>query len=428
MAALLIALLGALAVVGLGDVRVLGPGAVAAEVGVLLVWGAAVVLLPAPRGGPARLLLAALAVRLILLAAPPTLSDDLYRYLWEGRVVALGENPFLHAPGWAGWPEDAIRARVNHPELTTIYPPLALWSFAGLASLWYDPLAIKLAFGLADAGVALGLARVLAGRGRSGRGAWIYALHPLGAVESAGSGHLEAAAIGAMVLAIGAWDRERAGQVKAGWALIFATAGAGLKLLPGAILPTLLRGPGQRGRRRALAVAAALAVGAAGLPWVAAGPGLLRGFGAYAGSWSFNGSIYPLLQAALGEGLARPVAVAAGAAVVGWAWLRRRDPAEVALWAGGAFVLLSPTVHPWYVGWAWVPALICGVRSWTVLATTAPLAYAVLATWDPATGAWQEMTWTRWAVYLPFLAAMALECAWRWTSPGPWAPGRRAQT
>ena len=71
--------------------------------------------------------------------------------------------------------------------------------------------------------------------------------------------------------------------------------------------------------------------------------------------------------------------------VAGALW-RRRDPAEVALWAGGAFVLLSPTVHPWYVIWAWVPSLLTGVRAWTALATAAPLAYAVLATLDPATG------------------------------------------
>ena len=31
------------------------------------------------------------------------------------------------------------------------------------------------------------------------------------------------------------------------------------------------------------------------------------------------------------------------------------------------FVLLSPTVHPWYLVWVWLPALLCGVRSWTVL-------------------------------------------------------------
>lgn len=387
-------------------------------------WGAAVALLPCPRGGPGRVLLAALLVRAVLLAAPPSLSDDLFRYLWEGRVVAWGENPFLHAPDWAGWPADPVRAQVNHPELSTIYPPLALWLFAGIASIYYHIISIKITFGLFDAGIALALAWVLQGRGRSDRAAWLYALHPLGAVESAGNGHLEAAAILCLVLAVGAWDRERQGRLRPGWAVALAAAGAGLKLLPGALLPGLLRGPHAR-RRALVAAAACLALFAVSLPFLSAGPGLLRGFGAYAARWSFNGALYPLFEAGFG-GAARPVAVAVGALVAAGALWRRRDPAEAALWVGGAFVLLSPTVHPWYIGWAWVPALICGVRAWTALACAAPLAYAVLATWDPATGAWQEMAWTRVAVYLPFLTAMIAECAWRWTRPGPWAPSPRA--
>jgi hypothetical protein len=98
---------------------------------------------------------------------------------------------------------------------------------------------------------------------------------------------------------------------------------------------------------------------------------------------------------------------------------RHRDPAVVALWAGGAFVLLSPTVHPWYVLWAWVPALICGVRAWTVLATLVPVSYAALASLDSATGQWVEPWWPVWAQFLPFLLVLGWEWGLRWMLPGP---------
>lgn len=425
MAALVCSLVAALAFALLGDAR----GHLGPALSLLLAWGAAAALLRPPEGGAARVLAAALLVRAMLVAAPASLSDDLFRYLWEGRAVGLGGNPYLHAPAWEGWPEDPIRAAVNHPEVSTIYPPLAMALFTALAGLCYDPMVVKIAFGLADAGVAWGIARVLEGRGRRIHGAWVYALHPLGAVESAGSGHLDSLALLGLVLAIRGWDlllRRNKGDA----GVLAAVLGAGVKLFPALILPALLRAPGpRRSRWIALLLGAGLML-ALSAPFWEAGPALVAGLSTYARHWSFNGSLYPLLEAATrwlgGEAVvARRIATGLGALVVAVALVRRRDPAEVALWAGGAFVLLSPTVHPWYVGWAWVPALICGVRAWTVLATLVPLAYAVLATLDPVTGAWREPTWTRLAIYGPFFVVLGLEWAGRAVLPGPWSPRAR---
>src|SRR6266480_2356803 len=43
------------------------------------------------------LAVAALA-RAIALFAPDTLSDDIYRYVWDGRVQAAGINPYRYVP------------------------------------------------------------------------------------------------------------------------------------------------------------------------------------------------------------------------------------------------------------------------------------------------------------------------------------------
>ena len=420
MGAFLWAMLCAVGFVTLGD-----PGVqVAPAVGLLVLWGAGAALLPSPPGGPGRVFAAALAVRAVLWTGPLWLSTDLYRYLWEGRAVLLGGDPYLYAPAWEGWPVDAIRARVNHPEVSSIYPPGAMALYAGIAAIWYHPQMVRAVFGLADAALAGLLAATLQGRRRSPRGAWIYALHPLGAVEAAGSGHLDALALLLGVAAIGAWDRRRKGEGGEG-GVGWATLGMGVKLLPGVLLPTLLRGAPDRVRWGALAVSLGL-LGLLTAPYLEAGPHLLRGLGTYAARWSFNGSLHPVLEAGLGglgadPALARPLGVLLAGSVVGLLAWRRRDPAEVALWAGAAFVLLSPTVHPWYVAWAWVPALLCGVRAWTALATLTPLAYVVLATLDPSTGIWQERPWTAPTIYLPFFLLLATEWAARQILPGPWA-------
>ena len=205
------------------------------------------------------------------------------------------------------------------------------------------------------------------------------------------------------MLALRAWDRGGSGAVWAG-------IGANLTLLPGVLMVSLLR------REPRMLLVIALISLAALWPFLDAGTLLSRGFSTYAAHWSFNAGLFSVL-AGLFEEHARLVAVLCGAAVCTWVLLRRRDPAEIALWVGGAFVLLSPTVHPWYIAWAWVPALICGVRSFTLLATLAPLSYA-------QTGQWAEPTWTAWVVYLPFFGSLLWESVQHRMSAGPWAPER----
>ena len=403
-------MLSAAALVMLGDLR----AAVPETISVLMLWGV-VVVAARPTGGKTwQVLLAALAVRAVMLLSEPSLSDDLYRYLWEGRALLEGGNPYLHPPAALLWPDDPMRSLVNHPEVSSIYPPAALWLFALLGSIAYTPLAIQAAMGLADALIAWGIADILRGRGRSLAGAWLYALHPLAVVESASSGHLEPAAILCLVLAIRAWDRGGSGV---GW----AGAGALLKLLPGVVMISLAK----KHPRALLGVAAAAVLTT--LPFLDAGPALLRGLTTYAEHWSFNAGLFGVLEALFGTA-ARPIGITLGAAVCVGAVLRCADPARVALWAGGAFVLLSPTVHPWYIAWAWVPALICGVRSWTLLATLAPLSYIVLASYDPTTHTWEESAWPAWVQHLPFLMALLWESLQHLTQPGPWAPGAAEST
>jgi len=351
----------------------------------MVVWGVFVALDPPRSGTPRDVAVTALLVRLPLLACAPTLSDDVWRYVWEGRVWLAGFSPFVHAPDATVLVplRDAHWALVNHREVSSIYPPLAQAMFVVLA--WAGAWGFRIVATLADVGTAFLLAR------RDVRAGWLWALLPLPAVESAVSGHLEGVGILLMVLALG-------GSAWAAW------AGGMVKLLPAVLLVHAARG------RTLLLLAVASVIVTAPL----LGAGLFHGFDTYRATWAFNGSVYVLW----GEP-SRPFLQFLGAGTVAGILWRSRDPGRIALWTCGAFVILSPTVHPWYVLWPLAAALWNGMRAWTVLAVLAPLSYWALDGYDGGRGAWTEPAWVRWVEYPIFFAALLMESARRLSRAGP---------
>ncbi len=96
---------------------------------------------PVPRWSLGLALAAGLAARLLVLAGPPLMSTDLYRYVWDGRVQAAGINPYLYIPADPalaglrdeGGGAEAIFANMNRADTApTIYPPAAQLLFAAI--------------------------------------------------------------------------------------------------------------------------------------------------------------------------------------------------------------------------------------------------------------------------------------------------------
>ncbi len=341
----------------------------------------------------------AFCLRLLVVGVAPHLSDDGYRYLWEGLALNHGINPFLTPPSAVTGLDDALRDRVNHPDLTSIYPPLALWWFRAVAASGHSLAWLQLATAAVDATTAALLARV-APRGFS----WLYILHPLPVLESAAGAHLEAIAIALCAPAL------LGGITAPAW----VAAGAGAKLLPLAFWPAALRGRSLREK----ALLTAVAIGWCALlawPVWAAGPALLGSARIYAETWAFNGFLYPWLQPAIGD-LARPLLALIGVGVVGLANVRSPDLRTAWLWVALAFLALSPTVHPWYGLWALVPGIALGRRDVAFAAVALLGGYGVLSTCDPSTGAWEEPAWLWPLTWGPALLALG---AGRWLGPDP---------
>lgn len=362
----------------------------AAVVPVVFAWGLVAVLRPGAPPPTAWIVATALALRLGLVGTPPLLSDDLYRYLWEGMAWSAGHAPLYEPPASLASLDPVLAAQVTHRELPSVYPPLAMLWFRAVAAVATAPWSVQLGTALADTLTVVSLASL------DRRAAWVWALLPVAVLESASGAHIDLPAIALATAGVALWARRPALAGGLWW------AGAMVKLFPAVLLPVLLR---RLGLRAGAAFGLALTIATVVLALPHARPALPPGLVAYGSHWSFNGFAWAFVGPLAG-GLARPILVLAGAA---WS-LRalRRHPRPEALWAAiaSAFVLLSPTVHPWYVLWAVVPDLLCGRRGWALASVALSGSYLVLLAYDPTTGRWAEAPWLWWVTWMPALVAL----------------------
>jgi alpha-1,6-mannosyltransferase len=370
------------------------------------------------RGGLSRrALIAVLAVaalmRLAVLLAPPYLSDDINRYVWDGRVEGAGINPYRYIPAdphLAALRDERIFPDINRANYApTIYPPVAEYVFFLGTRLSESLLAMKATMvALELAGVLL-LLRLLEDWHLPRERILIYVWHPLTVWEFAGSGHVDAAIVTFLALAL--WARRR----QLAWLTGSALAAAALvKFFPAVLFPAFYRRWDWK-MPLALAATAALAY----LPFIGAGsavlgflPGYLHEEGLQSGAgfflWNLARSM-PLLEH-IGPALYLALAAAAllGLAVHSFFAAEDRYLTAAMTLAVATTVLMSPH-YPWY--FAWIIPLICFTPRASVLYLTVacPLLYFVPG------GAQLEGARMPFecAIYAPFAALVAFELWWQ---------------
>lgn len=134
--------------------------------------------------------------RLLFLFKEPQLSDDIYRYLWDGLQSLAGNNPYTMQPDIAPAFTDSmalLRDKINHPDLVTIYPPASQVIFTAGTILGKNLLGIKTLIVLLDLATCFLIMRLLPVLKIKPYRAVLYAWHPLPVIEIAASGHVDGA-------------------------------------------------------------------------------------------------------------------------------------------------------------------------------------------------------------------------------------------
>lgn len=154
-----------------------------------------------------------LVLRLAAIAHEPLLSDDIYRYIWDGRVQGAGINPYLYLPTdspLADLRDDTIFPNINRADYAhTIYPPAAQFFFAAVTRLGESTLVMRLAMIGCEAVTLLLLIDLLRRFDKPVTLAVAYAWHPLAVWEVGNNGHVDALMVALVMLGVWLLARER---------------------------------------------------------------------------------------------------------------------------------------------------------------------------------------------------------------------------
>jgi hypothetical protein len=356
----------------------------------------------------------AVVFRLSIIFAPTYLSDDIYRYVWDGRVQAAGINPYRYVPSGpelAQLRDETIYPKINRRDYAhTIYPPLAEVLFFLTTRVSEHITWMKLTMLGFEVIAVWAIAQLLTSFGLAQQHLLFYAWHPLIVWEFAGSGHIDAIAIAFIALAFLAWQRNK--DFGAGFALACAVL---IKLFPVVLFPLLLK------RRRAAApVAFVITIVVAYLPYLNVGPkavlGYLPGYakeqGVVSGEQFYLLSLARKLFGADAPAIVFMIfaAIVLGA-IVCWILLRKTQREEnmnfPMLLATTTTVLFAPH-YSWY--FAWLVPFLCFSR-WASVFYLTCASFLLYLSWLGDSRA--EMFFMNSLIYLPFLLIAVIEFFWR---------------
>jgi len=354
-----------------------------------------------------------LIFRLTLLPATP--SDDVYRYLWEGKLQLNWLNPYSLPPESSTLEglRDNFFSGINHKHLTTIYPPLTLMVFAMADYVSHSFISMKSAFLLFDVLTIFLIVRFLRVMEKDPINVLIYAWSPLILISFAARGHCDSLQIFLVILALYLFSIRR--NLKS---IVSIGLAAMSKFVFIIVAPFLI----PRGKLKYLAVLP-LVIAILYLPYISAGKGLFSTLLHFGTQYHYNDSAHFLIFClSLGSPfISKIITSMIFVTVLLYLYKEHSNTGyletdqkkndvilKFAFMAIGTFLILAPTVHPWYL--TWIVPFLCFNNNWAWLVLTGTVVFYYFMNHNVFSTlieynnewVWQEVHWLKLPEYVPF--------------------------
>lgn len=188
----------------------------------------------------------AILFRLVFLFSTPNLSQDFYRFIWDGRMILEGFNPYLSLPKTIIQQEiqpisEAYNLYNGMGEMNgshyTNYPPINQLCFLIAAlftnkSIFGAVIVLRVIIILADVGILYFGKKLLERLNLPIKNIFWYALNPFIIIEMTGNLHFEPVMLFFLI-----WSLYKLHQQKWGWAALLLACSISVKLIPLLFLP-----------------------------------------------------------------------------------------------------------------------------------------------------------------------------------------------
>lgn len=309
------------------------------------------------------LLAAGILFRFCLIFSIPALSDDFYRFVWDGHIQELGFNPFDYSPqALLTHSNDLFLNQLfpllNSPDYFSVYPQFCqilfrIAAFIGQDNLYLNVVTLKAMIFLSELGTIYLLHRLLILRKKDPSLLLIYALNPLVIIELTGNIHFEAFMISFTLLSIFLLFNQKLSASAAALALAIQA-----KILPLLAIPLLLR---EIGLKKTilwtliiLTMLVIMSVDLLNEPKRI--QHISESLNLYYGKFEFNGGLY-LIFRSIGWWIMdyNPIAIISklliflSLAAMLYVYLTEKDLISGLFWVLCIYLLFGAVVHPWYL-------------------------------------------------------------------------------
>lgn len=366
------------------------------------------------------LLVAGILFRIVFLWAEPKLSQDFYRFIWDGELIKNGINPYVHAPNdligtsnlaiansdglYRGMGELSAQHFSNYPPLNQVI--FAIAAFLGGGSILGSVMVMRLFIIAADLGVLYFTRTLLERSGSPPHMAFWYFLNPLVIIELTGNLHFEGVMLFFFVWAMYLISRGKWMVAAPIYALSIMA-----KLVPILFIPVFLRHFGLKkgiGFYFITGIACLLLL----LPFYSRVfiDNYSETLGLWFSNFEFNASIYNVVKKIgvarfgakpweLVKSYGRTMALGVIGIALLLAFFRKNENfgtlLKSMLWILASYLFLSSTVHPWYI----VFLLLLGIFTahgfpvlWTLM--------VILSYWAYSNPGYRENLWLMAIEYL----------------------------
>jgi len=323
----------------------------------------------------------AIIARVIMIFSFPNLSDDIYRFIWDGHCIVNGINPFEFIPSelLSSQPENAffgnIYPELNSAEYYSVYPPLSqlifmVASFMSGDNILLFSIVLKTLIVLSEILSIYLIIKILDKINLSRTNVLIYALNPLIILEICGNLHFEGFMITFVLLFIHSIMNK---QIV--YAALTMAAAVAVKLVPLILVPFAL---GLLGFNRFIKFLGFLAIFGIlffiPIFWGIDLANFMDSLDLYFRRFEFNASIYYLLRflgfQIAGYNLIQWIGPSLGllsfVGIMYFAFTRRTNDIKVFFHSGllafTIYLLLSTTIHPWYLSMIVILCLFTNFR------------------------------------------------------------------